>query len=118
MGRKSVSGDVNLTILRGRLSSPSAEKVLPSGDRIVQLEVTTRPEGAATSTVPVVWVVTRAPAWDAGTEVVVVGEVRRRFFRAGGVTASRTEVVAEAVIPASQNAKVAAKLAAVLTRLG
>ena len=31
------------------------------------------------------------------TEVVVVGRVRRRFFRSGGATQSRTEVVAERV---------------------
>jgi single-strand DNA-binding protein len=33
-----------------------------------------------------------------GSEVVVAGHVRRRFFRAGGVTQSRTEVVATRVI--------------------
>jgi hypothetical protein len=31
--------------------------------------------------------------------VLVVGEVRRRFFRAGGVTQSRTEVLASAAVP-------------------
>ena len=30
----------------------------------------------------------------------MVGSVRRRFFRAGGTTQSRTEVVAEKVLPA------------------
>ena len=29
----------------------------------------------------------------------MVGRVRRRFFRAGGVTQSRTEVVADEVVP-------------------
>jgi len=29
---------------------------------------------------------------------VVIGHVRRRFFRAGGVTASRTEIVADKVV--------------------
>jgi hypothetical protein len=33
---------------------------------------------------------------------VVVGRVRRRFFKTPGGTQSRTEVVAEAVIPARQ----------------
>ena len=62
--------------------------------------------------VPVVW--PAAPSSAAGlppdTEVVVVGRVRRRFFRAAGVTQSRTEVVADQVVPARQ-AKKAARLA-------
>ena len=36
-----------------------------------------------------------AVARPAGDEVVVTGRVQRRFFRAGGATQSRTEVVAE-----------------------
>jgi single-strand DNA-binding protein len=38
----------------------------------------------------------------AGDEVVVVGTVRRRFFRAGGATQSRTEVLADKVVRASR----------------
>jgi len=37
---------------------------------------------------------------------VVVGRVRRRFFRAGERTQSRTEVVADAVVPATQRKRV------------
>jgi single-strand DNA-binding protein len=40
-----------------------------------------------------------------GTEVVVTGHVRRRFFRAGGSTQSRTEVVADQVVKARARAK-------------
>jgi hypothetical protein len=36
---------------------------------------------------------------------VVVGRVRRRFFRAGPGTQSRTEVVAENVVPFSHSAE-------------
>jgi hypothetical protein len=36
-------------------------------------------------------------ALDVGDEVVVLGSVRRRFFRAGGSTASRVEIEAEVV---------------------
>ena len=72
-------------------------------------EVTVRAPGQPTETVPVVCLdpssATRALA--AGTEVVVTGRVRRRFFRAGGTTASRTEVVAEAVVAARRRAQVA-----------
>jgi hypothetical protein len=46
----------------------------------------------------------RADAWEAGEELVVVGRVRRRFFRAGAGTVSRTEVLASAVVPARRRA--------------
>ena len=47
---------------------------------------------------------------DAGDEVVVVGRVRRRFFRAGGATASRVEVEAEVVARARDRRRVQAAL--------
>ena len=46
------------------------------------------------------------PLPEVGAEVVVTGHVRRRFFRAGGGTQSRTEVVADAVVPARSRARV------------
>ena len=52
-----------------------------------------------------------------GNELVVVGTVQRRFFRVGGATQSRTEVVAESVIPARRRKQVDAALDAVLDRL-
>ena len=75
---------------------------MPSGDVLVAYEVTVpRTEGPADS-VPVVWFPTarRQPSLEAGDEVVVVGRVRRRFFRSGGTTQSRTEVVADRGVPA------------------
>ncbi len=98
---------MNIVIVRGTLSRPVEEAVLPSGDRLLRYQVTVaRPEGPAES-VPVTWTSPprRTRLLDAGTEVVVRGRVRRRFFRAGGVTASRTEVAADAVVPASQAAR-------------
>ena len=46
----------------------------------------------------------RPPAWRRRRGGVVVGRVRRRFFRAGGVTQSRTEVVADRGRPARPRA--------------
>ena len=89
---------VNVAILRGVCSSPADVRELPSGQTLAQLQVTTSVGGRGTS-VPVA--VADPPAWvedlDAGAEIVVVGHVRRRFFRAGGTTASRVEVPAEHV---------------------
>ena len=92
---------MNLVVLRGALSRPPVARDLRSGDLLVTYEVTVPGrEGAPASSVPVVWFAPRPSALDLdeGTEVVVIGEVRRRFFSAGGATQSRTEVVANTVV--------------------
>ena len=97
---------INLAVLHGTLSSPPRPRVLPSGDCLVALEVTVR-RGDVTDSVPVVWFDDAGgAAFEAGDPVVVIGRVRRRFFRAGDATRSATEVVADAVVPATQRAKV------------
>jgi single-strand DNA-binding protein len=53
-----------------------------------------------------------------GAEFLVVGSVRRRFFRVGGATQSRTEVVAERVVPLRRRKQVTAALADVVRRMG
>ena len=86
---------------------------LPSGDVVVTYEVTVAAtSGRAAESVPVAWfgAPAGAAAFEPDVEVVVIGRVRRRFFRAGGATQSRTEVVASHVVPARQ-AKRAARLA-------
>lgn len=99
---------LNLVVLEGVLARPAQDVQLPSGGRLVSLEVTVRrPDGPA-EPVPVAWF--DAPAWasalDAADGVVVVGRVRRRFFRTGGVTQSRTEVVASRVVRATATTRV------------
>jgi single-strand DNA-binding protein len=103
---------MNVVALAGRLSRPAEEKVMQSGDRLVALEVTVPREGERAESVPVVWFGAPASAasLDVEQEVVVVGRVRRRFFRTGAVTQSRTEVVADAVVPAGQRKRVQAAL--------
>lgn len=94
---------MNIAVIRGSLSRDPEERELPSGDRVVNYEVTVRDHSPADS-VPVVWV-DPGTGWDAfgaGDEVVVTGRVRRRFFRVGSRTESRTEVVADKVVPARQ----------------
>lgn len=99
---------MNVVFLRGTLSRDAEPRDLPSGDRLVAFEVTVRRTEGPAESVPVVWL--EAPARAAklprGTEVVVSGRVRRRFFRTPVGTGSRTEVVATAVVPARQRAKV------------
>jgi single-strand DNA-binding protein len=88
----------NVAIVRGTCSSSPDVRVLASEQCLAQLQLTTRVGGRAMS-VPVS--VIDPPAWLSklvtGDEVVVLGAVRRRFFRAGGTTASRVEIEAEVV---------------------
>jgi single-stranded DNA-binding protein len=95
----------NVVLLRGTLSSEPVIRSLPSGGTVTRLEVTTRVDGRSTS-VPVV--VHDRPVWvTQGDPVVVVGHVSRRFFRAGGVTRSHTEVIAAEVVKATRAPSVA-----------
>lgn len=52
-----------------------------------------------------------------GDAVVVLGRVRRRFFRTGGATASRTELVAERVAAAGERRRARGVLLAAGTRV-
>lgn len=109
----------NVVVLAGELPGPPRRRELPSGSQLVEFDVTTRGE-SGTGSVPVAWfdAGAAADALGAGTAVVVAGHVRRRFFRAGGVTQSRTEVVAARVIVEGRTAatnRLKAQIAAVLT---
>jgi single-strand DNA-binding protein len=105
---------INLVVLEGVLARPAQHRELPSGTRLLTLEVTVRPTEGPAEAVPVAWfdAPASATALDQGTVVVVIGRVRRRFFRAGGATQSRTEVVAERVIRAAEVKRSRAALAA------
>jgi single-strand DNA-binding protein len=99
---------MNLVVIHGTLSRDPELRELPSGDCLVNYEVTVRDRSPAES-VPVVWIQPTA-GWErivAGDEVVLTGRVRRRFFRtAAGGTQSRTEVVADRVVPVRQARRV------------
>jgi len=108
---------VNVAVLWGVLSSPPRSRELPSGATLTLLEVTTRlADGGVTVPVVVADAGRDVAALAAGDAVVVVGRVVRRYFRVGGATQSRTEVVAERVAPATRRQAVerALKRAAVL----
>jgi hypothetical protein len=98
----------NIVLLVGELPGPPRRRELPSGSELVEFDVTTRGE-SGTGSVPVAWFDAGATgeSLDAGTSVVVAGHVRRRFFRAGSATQSRTEVVASRVIVNGRAAPIA-----------
>jgi single-strand DNA-binding protein len=92
---------VNEVRLVGRISQAPEERVLPSGDAVWTFRVVVaRAEGGPTRQSVdaldcAVWSgrVRRSVAtWAEGDVVEVSGAMRRRFFRAGGATASRVEV--------------------------
>lgn len=110
---------LNLVMLVAEVSRPPSERVLPSGDRLVAYELRMpRPPGRA-ETVPVVWpgAPTSAVAFEVDDELLVVGRVRRRFFRSAGRTESRTEVVAETVVPTRHRRRVETILTRARARL-
>jgi single-strand DNA-binding protein len=103
---------VNLAVVRGVCSSPAEVRVLPSGATLVVLQVTTRTGPEPAVSVPVVaWDPAASVAdLDVGDEIVAVGRVRRRFYRAAGVTASRVEIEATNILPAKNRRRVEAVL--------
>ena len=109
----------NLVILVGVLSRDAELRTLPSGDHLVALELTVRSDGAPGESVPVAWPdgPESAASWEAGEELLVTGRVRRRYFRAGGATQSRTEVVASRVVPTRRRATAGKALAAAVEEL-
>ena len=104
----------NVVVLRGTLVAELRWRELPSGQLLGQFDVTTR-DDTGTQTVPVAWFDPPSAADElaAGSELVVVGSVRRRFFRAGSATQSRTEVVATKVLSARRGRDVRRALDAV-----
>jgi single-strand DNA-binding protein len=115
------STSINLAVLRGTVSSDPLHRELASGDLVVQFDVTTvRSGGGPKVSVPVSW--PNPPSADlraleAELEVLVVGAVQRRFFRAAGLTQSRTEVVAERVVPVRRTRTVSSLLDAAAASL-
>ncbi|HMF04170.1 MAG TPA: hypothetical protein VKH17_05100 [Acidimicrobiia bacterium] len=102
---------VNVSVLRGVISGPPEVRALKSGRRIATLAVRTSAGDGHNTSVPVtVW---DPPAWietlEADDDVLVVGRVRRRFFRtAAGASGARTDVEAESVARARDRRRLAA----------
>jgi len=108
----------NLVVLRGTVNADVVERELPSGGVAVQFDV--RTPASPSISVNVSWIDPPADARAAiviGEVVVVIGTVQRRFFRVGGATQSRTEVVAAKVIPARRARSVRSAIAAAVRSL-
>lgn len=117
------SNDVNIVVLRGDITGQPTRRTLPSGGEVMQFDVQTRlvdGDRSATISSPVAVVdpsATTLADVTTGGQFVVVGRVKRRFFRVGGATQSRTEVVAEAVIPVRRRKQTANAIDSVIDDL-
>lgn len=96
---------LNMAIVIGNLAKPVEVRNLSSGVSIANFDLVVPQIDGTPDTVPVALFEPpdEALQWAAGEALVVVGRVRRRFFRAGPSTQSRTEVVAENVVPLSEH---------------
>lgn len=104
---------INLVVLRGTASGPAEIRNLPSGSQLATLAL--RVPGStdqATSAPVAIW----EPAkWigdvEEGDSLVVVGIVRRRFFRtAAGTTSARVEIEASSISKAGDHRRRTAAL--------
>ena len=107
-GTELVPAGSNLVVLRGIIRRDPEFRVLASGDELMSLDLTVRSGEAPAESVPVVWPNPAAAAvkFIEGDDVVVVGRIRRRFFRAGGSTATRTEVHADKILSARSGVRI------------
>ncbi len=101
---------VNLGVVRGTCSDAPDVRELTSGRRLATVSVRVKTgEDPATSVPVTIW---DPPGWvetiGAGDELVVVGRVQRRFYRsASGATASKVELVADALARSADRRRLA-----------
>ena len=113
----------NIAVIRGTVQREPSLRTLPTGTVVAQFDLAAEFDAGdrvATVAVPVAWhdpTTAQLDLLTAASDVVVVGTVRRRFFRAGGATQSRTEVVADVVIPVRRRKQAARALAAAADRV-
>jgi len=119
----------NLAVVSGTMTNEPTSRDLPDGTTVVQFDVSTTVERngidgtagkAAKVSVPIAWRDPTAAALAAlvpGDDVVVSGRIERRFFRVGGSTQSRTELVADSCLPARRRKSVRSLLGAARSQL-
>jgi hypothetical protein len=96
--------NINVVVLMGEVTSAPVSRELSSGVVVSTFDVATVTESGRVS-VPIS-LEGETDVAVVGAEICVIGIVRRRFFRTGPSVTSRTEVVAEAVIPMRRRAQV------------
>ena len=93
----------NVVVLEGELSKPPEARTLPSGTELAVLTLRVRADdGPARSLAVTVWEPDAAVlSLEPGVAVLVVGHLVRRFWGGAAGPASRTEIVADSVVSAT-----------------
>jgi single-strand DNA-binding protein len=101
--------NINLAVIHGTIINDAVVRSLPAGTDVAQFDVSTsieRDGRAVNASVPVALHEPSSALLAtlvSGADVAVVGRVERRFFRSSGATQSRTELIAERVVPARRS---------------
>lgn len=96
--------NLNIVVLVGEVTSPPVSRELSSGAVVSTFDLATVTDSGRIS-VPIS-LEGESDVAVVGAEICVVGIVRRRFFRSGSSVTSRTEVLADVVIPMRRRAQV------------
>ena len=93
---------VNVVVLAGRVAADPVRRTMPSGDEVTELRVSVPEAGKRLLPLPVaVW--NKASLGDVlsglkkDDDVLVYGQLNRRFYRSGAGARSLTEVVATGI---------------------
>lgn len=98
-----IDHSLNDLLLRGRVSAPAVEKVLPSGDKVVEFRlIVSREDGAGVDTLDIA-------SWSAASRriglslkaqewIELSGSIHRRFWQSPTGVASRWQVVAAQIV--------------------
>jgi len=101
---------MNVAVIVGEVLGDVHRSVRDDGSVVVSFDVVVSVEGdgstmparaSGRTVVPVTWFgsAEKTPKVETGTLVTAIGGVRRRFYRRGGATVARTDVLADRVIP-------------------
>lgn len=94
--------DRTVTVIDGVVRGSPLARSTASGE-VLEIDVVSRMDGRAQACTVIIDTVEALLGEDLcdGVELLVVGSTRRRFFRSGGQTVTRTEVVARVVVAGS-----------------
>lgn len=90
---------MNIAVVQGRVRTTPDRRMARDGSLLVSFDVMI--DGAPETQVPVTWSgpSSKVPTViGQGALVTVIGSVRRYFYRRGGATTSRTDVLADRVL--------------------
>lgn len=93
---------VNVVVLAGTVAADPVERQMPSGDAVTEIRLSVPEAGKRLLPLPIaVWHKTvgkrTAKEIAKGDEVLVLGQLARRFYRSGAGARSLTEVVATGI---------------------